>query len=623
MKNLKLSLCIFSVFSLIACSGGSGAAPAVTLLATTGTTINDIQGSAAASPLNGQTVTVSGIVTGDFQENDADAASNLGGFYIQQESPDADARTSDGIFVFDGNNPPTDVDVGDRVEITGTVNEHFDETQVKATAVRVVGSGIIQATDVNLPASDLTTNSDGDDIADLESYEGMLLRFPQQLRVSNLRFLERYGEVGLAQGDRPFQFTNSNASNAAAYRAHKKQLAARSLLLDDGMRSSNPSIIRHLNAGSTADYSIRLGDSITGMTGNLRFSRGSGGDGEASWRLMPTENISFANDNPRPGPPAIAGSLKIASFNVLNFFSNVDSGKATCGALNNQNCRGADSTQELKRQLEKTVTALQLMDADIVGLIELENNASASIGTIVNALNQRLGSARYAYVDTGTINDDAIKTGFIYNTVSVQTLGQFALLSSAIDARFDERRNRPALAQSFSVSSSGAVITVVVNHLKSKGSSCDSGGDPNTSDGQGNCNLTRSNAAAAIADWMAKDPTASGDPDFLIIGDLNAYLLEDPLTALKDAGFTSLLESNSEPYSFAFDAQVGALDHAVASPSLVGQVRETLEWHINADEPPLLDYNLEYGRDAGLFDGRLPYRASDHDPIIVGLDLTN
>jgi len=623
MKNLKLSLCIFSVFSLIACSGGSGAAPAVTLLATTGTTINDIQGSAAASPLNGQTVTVSGIVTGDFQENDADAASNLGGFYIQQESPDADARTSDGIFVFDGNNPPTDVDVGDRVEITGTVNEHFDETQVKATAVRVVGSGIIQATDVNLPASDLTTNSDGDDIADLESYEGMLLRFPQQLRVSNLRFLERYGEVGLAQGDRPFQFTNSNASNAAAYRAHKKQLAARSLLLDDGMRSSNPSIIRHLNAGSTADYSIRLGDSITGMTGNLRFSRGSGGDGEASWRLMPTENISFANDNPRPGPPAIAGSLKIASFNVLNFFSNVDSGKATCGALNNQNCRGADSTQELKRQLEKTVTALQLMDADIVGLIELENNASASIGMIVDALNQRLGSARYAYVDTGTINDDAIKTGFIYNTVSVQTLGQFALLSSAIDARFDERRNRPALAQSFSVSSSGAVITVVVNHLKSKGSSCDSGGDPNTSDGQGNCNLTRSNAAAAIADWMAKDPTASGDPDFLIIGDLNAYLLEDPLTALKDAGFTSLLESNSEPYSFAFDAQVGALDHAVASPSLVGQVRETLEWHINADEPPLLDYNLEYGRDAGLFDGRLPYRASDHDPIIVGLDLTN
>ena len=623
MKNLKLSLCIFSVFSLIACSGGSGAAPAVTLLATTGTTINDIQGSAAASPLNGQTVTVSGIVTGDFQENDADAASNLGGFYIQQESPDADARTSDGIFVFDGNNPPTDVDVGDRVEITGTVNEHFDETQVKATAVRVVGSGIIQATEVNLPASALTTNSDGDDIADLESYEGMLLRFPQQLRVSNLRFLERYGEVGLAQGDRPFQFTNSNASNAAAYRAHKKQLAARSLLLDDGMRSSNPSIIRHLNAGSTADYSIRLGDSITGMTGNLRFSRGSGGDGEASWRLMPTENISFANDNPRPGPPAIAGSLKIASFNVLNFFSNVDSGKATCGALNNQNCRGADSTQELKRQLEKTVTALQLMDADIVGLIELENNASASIGMIVDALNQRLGSARYAYVDTGTINDDAIKTGFIYNTVSVQTLGQFALLSSAIDARFDERRNRPALAQSFSVSSSGAVITVVVNHLKSKGSSCDSGGDPNTSDGQGNCNLTRSNAAAAIADWMAKDPTASGDPDFLIIGDLNAYLLEDPLTALKDAGFTSILESNSEPYSFAFDAQVGALDHAVASPSLVGQVRETLEWHINADEPPLLDYNLEYGRDAGLFDGRLPYRASDHDPIIVGLDLTN
>ena len=623
MKNFKLSLCIFSVFSLVACSDGSDAAPAAAVAPTSGTAITDIQSNGSASPLEGQTVTVSGIVTGDFQDNDADAANNLGGFYIQQESPDNDIETSDGLFAFDGNNPSTDVAIGDRVEVTGTVIEHFGETQVKATSVRVVGSGVIQATDVNLPAIGLTTNSDGDYIADLEAYEGMLVRFPQKLRVSNLRFLGRYGEVGLAQGERPFQFTNSNAPDTSAYIAHKKQLAARSLLLDDGMRSSNPSVIKHLTAGDAADYSIRLGDSVTGLTGNLRFSRGSGGNGEASWRLMPTENILFANDNPRPGPPVVAGSLTVSSFNVLNFFSNIDAGQAVCGPQNNQNCRGADSALELQRQLEKTVTALEVMAADIVGLIELENNATESIAVIVEALNQRTGTASYAYVDTGAINDDAIKTGFIYDTTSVQPTGTFALLTSAIDARFVEQLSRPALAQSFRVLSSDAVFTVVVNHLKSKGSSCESSGDPNTSDGQGNCNLTRSNAAAAIADWINTDPTASGDPDFLIIGDLNAYLLEDPLTALKNAGFTSLLESNNDPYSFAFDAQVGALDHAVASPSLVSQVRETLEWHINADEPPLLDYNLEYGRDASLFDGRLPYRASDHDPIIVGLDLTN
>jgi predicted extracellular nuclease len=357
-----------------------------------------------------------------------------------------------------------------------------------------------------------------------------------------------------------------------------------------------------------------LGDSITGVTGNLRYSRGSGGGGEEGWRLVATNDVQFADDNPRPGAPAIAGELRVSSFNVLNFFSNIDSGEALCGPLNEQNCRGADSTQELTRQLQKTVTALQIMAADIVGLIELENNAAASITAIVTALNERIGAETYAFVDTGTIDTDAIKTGFIYDTTTVRITGPFALLNAAVDPRFDSNRNRPALAQSFEVISSGAVFTIVVNHLKSKSSSCDAGGDPNIGDGQGNCNLTRSNAAAAIADWINTDPTSSGDTDFLIIGDLNAYLMEDPLNAFKNAGLASLLESITDPYSFAFDAQVGALDH---------EVRETMEWHINADEPQLLDYNLEHGRDASLFDPNSPYRVSDHDPIIIGLDLSN
>ncbi len=315
--------------------------------------------------------------------------------------------------------------------------------------------------------------------------------------------------------------------------------------------------------------------------------------------------------------------MRVASFNVLNFFSNIDTGADVCGPQGDDGCRGADSAEELARQLDKTVSAISMMGADIVGFIELENNAAESVATIVDALNIRIGGGAFAFVDTGTIHTDAIKTGFIYNASTVRTTGSFAVLDSSVDARFTDSRNRPALAQSFEWIASGAVITVVVNHLKSKGSSCDSIGDPNTRDGQGNCNLTRTNAAAAIADWVSTDPTGSGDNDFLIVGDLNAYLLEDPLTALKNAGLTSLLESNPNAYSFNFDAQSGALDHAVASASLVGQVSEVIEWHINADEPPLLDYNLENGRDAALFDPNSPYRASDHDPLIIGLDLTN
>ena len=58
-------------------------------------------------------------------------------------------------------------------------------------------------------------------------------------------------------------------------------------------------------------------------------------------------------------------------------------------------------------------------------------------------------------------------------------------------------------------------------------------------------------------------------------------------------------------------------------PSLADQVNEAREWHINADEPQLLDYNLEYDRDPELFDPGSPFRSSDHDPVVVDLDLVN
>lgn len=587
------------------------------------TSISEVQGSGPFSPLAGELVSISGIVTGDFQDNDSDNSNNLGGFYVQQEFADSDAMTSDGVFVFDGDNPPVDVKVGDRVDVQGTVNEYFDETQITAPTVTVIGRGAIQATDVSLPASGTTTNSDGDAIADLERYEGMLVRFPQTLTVSNLRNLEQFGAVGLSQGGRLYQFTNSNSPDAAAYSAHKELNARRKLELDDGMRSANPALIKHLYAGASSDYSIRTGDEITGVTGTLRYSRGSGRNGDETWRLMPTADLQFASVNPRPGSPSVGGSLRVASFNVLNFFSTVDSGQNVCGPQGDDNCRGADSARELDRQLARTASALALLDADIVGLMELENNRSDSLQMIVDALNGRIGANEYSFLETGTIHSDAIKTGFIYNSSTIGLIGSFAVLDRTVDSRFNDARNRPALAQAFEVSATGAVLNVVVNHLKSKGSSCDADGDPNLDDGQGNCNRTRTDAALAIADWVASDPTGSNDPDYLVIGDFNAYTREDPLSAFRNKGFTSLLEAHSNPYSFVFDAQAGALDHALATASLMPQVIDAVEWHINADEPALLDYNLENGRNPALFDPNSPYRASDHDPVVIGLDLTN
>lgn len=581
--------------------------------------ISTIQGDGPVSPFVDRRVAVRGVVSGDFQDGDADDNSNLGGFFVQSLPADG---PSAGLFVFDGPRPSIDVGVGDVVVVKGRVQEHFGETQLVAETVAVDGQKQPLAVELRLPVTAAAINDDGDPVPDLERFEGQLVRIAGPLVVTDVYELERYGAVRLAYEDRLYQFTNGNAPDRDGYESHRRRSAMRSIRLDDGRRAANVTPIRFLRGGSGTGGALRVGDTVREIEGNLRYSRGSGANGAPDWRLMPAGEPAFESTNPRPGAPDVDGAIRVASFNVLNYFSTIDRGQPVCGP-DNEGCRGADSDRERRRQLGKIVSALALIDADIVGLIELENNASQSLDDIVVALNERLGDARYAAIDTGTIGSGPIKTGFVYDATSVTPHGGFALLERSVDARFDDNRSRPALAQTFDTRAGGERLTVVVNHLKSKGSSCDEDGDANRGDGQGNCNGIRTAAAAALADWALNDPTGSDDPDVLVIGDLNAYLAEDPLRALKAAGFVNLLELGDEApaYSFVYDGQSGALDHALVTPSLLPQVVATIEWHINADEASLHDYNLEHGRDAALFDASSPYRSSDHDPVIIGLDL--
>ena len=92
---------------------------------------------------------------------------------------------------------------------------------------------------------------------------------------------------------------------------------------------------------------------------------------------------------------------------------------------------------------------------------------------------------------------------------------------------------------------------------------------PDTLDGQGNCNQVRVNAVNELMNWFATDPTGTGDPDILMLGDYNSYAMEDPITTLEVAGFTNLVESFVGPdaYSYVFDGQWGYLDQALGSAS--------------------------------------------------------
>ncbi len=593
------SLPFLVLIALAACSSGSNSSASTSPSGPDLTAIGEIQGSGASSPVVDQPVTIEAVVTGDFQDNDADTSRNLGGFYVQGAS-DGNPATSDGIFVFDGPSPATDVSTGDVVTVTGTVKEFFGETQIEADTVTVAGTGSVQPVAISLPADDF------------ERYEGMLVTFPQTLTVSQLRFFERFGEMLLSEGGRKFAYTNLNAPSVAGFETYQADVEARRVLLDDGRRDQNPGAVP----------SVRNGDEVTGLTGVMRYSRGSGEFGTEAYRLMPTIDPPFVTANPRPGAPQVDGTIKVATFNVNNFFTTIDTGQDICGPASSSSCRGADSALELERQLAKIVTVMAMMDADIVAMIELENNASASLAAIVDALNAAAGNAAWDFVDAGTIGGSVIKVGFIHKTGTVAPAGEPAILDNSADPRFDDTRNRPVLAQTFDTIPDGERLTVLALHLKSKGSDCDLAGDPDIGDGQGNCSSTRSLAAAAIIDWVETDPTGSGDPDFLVIGDFNTYTQGDAMTRFESAGYANLGASiiGDSAYSFEFRGQFGTLDHAVATSSLAVQAVDAVEWHINSDEAPLHDYNLEFGRDPDIFDPASPHRASDHDPLIIGID---
>jgi predicted extracellular nuclease len=280
----------------------------------------------------------------------------------------------------------------------------------------------------------------------------------------------------------------------------------------------------------------------------------------------------------------------------------------------------------------KTIPAILGADADVLGVNEIENDGygpQSAIAELVDQLNAATAPGTYAFIDVdaatrqvNAMGTDAIKVGLIYKPASVKPVGTTAALNSEafVNGGDGAPRSRPALAQAFEQPNRARFI-VTVNHLKSKGSTCDA---PDAGDGQGNCNAVRINAATQLVSWLATDPTETADPDVLIVGDLNSYAKEDPITVLLRGGYTNLIEARvgQEAYSYAFDGQWGYLDHALASSALVPQVTGVTEWHINADEPSVLDYNTNFkspGQVASLYADD-QYRIADHDPVLVGLN---
>ena len=595
------------------------------------TAIPAVQGAGETAAITGP-VTIRGVVVGDFEG----ASPALRGFYLQEPKGDGDPTTSDGIFVFDGGADL--VSNGQLVEVTGTAAEFQGQTQVTpttpaASSVTVCAtSAKVKPVSVRLPAASATA---------LERYEGMLVTLRQELTVSEHFQLGRFGQVVVSSGGKLEQPTAKYAPTdprSAALQAHND---LNQLIIDDATNAQNPDPIVFARGNApvgqnvlTAANTLRGGDTVEDAVGVLTYTWGGNAASPNAYRLRPVGALGgaarFKTENRRPsGVPSVGGTVQVASTNLLNYFNSFNAGTGCTFGVGGPkaDCRGAESAVELERQAAKEVAALTSLKADVVGVMEIENDGygpDSAIADLVGRLNAATAPGTWAYIDAdsavGRVNaagTDAIKVALLYRPAEVTPVPG---TTQVFDGAGAFERN--PVAQTFA-RRNGAKVTVVVNHLKSKGCDGATGADLDAGDGQGCFNARRTAEATALASWISGTVIpAAGDPDVLIVGDLNSYAKEDPIAVLKAAGYRDMIDAEGDrhPYSYVFDGQWGYLDHALASKSLRGQVSGAGDVHINADEPSVLDYNVNFKSPGQVTSLYAPdrFRNSDHDPVLIG-----
>lgn len=661
------------------------------------TPIPTIQGTGSGSQFATDTVTdKNGNITGKISPGTfmvRGVVTTLGqsltkGFYLTDPAGDGNPATSDGIFVYLNDsklatNYPT-LKPGAEVCLEARVEEYYGGTQLKPTFEANKARLQVTAQGLTVPTSVLLVN-EGETLAQaLNRHEGMRVRLDSS---SDLHLTRNYGfdykvyrnNVELSHKApllKPTQLHIASSPKAVALAAKN---GSNRLVVESDYKAQDGVLPWFPGWDADQGY-LRIGDQLTGLEGVIVYNKDA-------FRLVVPSDVTLSagallrtpEDDRQPAPARARGSnLRIGSFNVLNYFT---SHSSIGGALNvlckdqadadsAKGCnRGAKSQADFEKQRTKIVNAITEMDADLLGLMEMENNGfgdNSAINNLVTRLNeqQKDASKRYAYVRLPAslltsekfFGGDAIMVAMIYRP---------ALLTPASEAnviRMPEQRyttggvaktagQRDSLVQSFTVAGSKDPLTLVVNHLKSKGSGCYENGDGKTepADLQGKCTEFRVSAAKVLGEAVSKLPG-----QVLLVGDFNSYAKEDPIRVLTDynpaaserkivsASHTFIGDQSYEQLgrevtrsyglidlnvkfnkekaiSYSYDSELGTLDYALANPALASKVANVADWHINSFESSLFEYGNQYT--GTLLKSDNPFSASDHDPIIVDLKM--
>lgn len=566
-----------------------------------------------------QQYVIRGVITADYRYENG-----FSGLYIQTPDTKAKADSSNAIFVYlPAGSTITGGKVGEEVILKGRLTTYQNQLQIDQLSSNIQtcnsqAANLVSAMPLQLPFSSLTDTKGNAP----KRYQGMLVKIPQTLTVSENYNYGRFGELSLSLGRLYIPTNLYSAKSAEAVNLAKQNLLSK-IILDDGYNNQNrtPWLPQNFNAANT----LRTGYQLKNVEGILEYRFNA-------WRIQPIPNKTpelVMDTNPRQSTVITkdAKQIRVAAFNVLNYDNSP--------LIGVKPDRGANTVSEFNRQHSKTVNALKTIDADVYGLMEIANNGYAE-NSAVAYLTKALG-ADWKYVippNTAKLGTDVIAVAIIYNSKRVKPVGAAVVYDDMT------QKNRVTMAQSFQALSGGKIFTVVPNHLKSKGSCPEDKTlvDADQGDGQGCWNATRLTAVQKLTQWIATNPTKVEKPNYLLVGDMNSYAKEDPILAFEKANYKALLNDEKigqgkSAYSYVFgvasdlngNGGAGNLDHAIADAGLYPMVKRAFAWHINADEPTALDYNEEYktAEQITAFYNADAFRSSDHDPVIVDLDLND
>jgi 5'-nucleotidase len=603
--------------------------------------IDAIQGTTDVSQQVGHAVTTTGIITAAYPTG------GFNGFYLQTPGTggavDLTSHTaSDGIFVYSSATASA-VSIGDYVRVTGTVSEfnHLTELSVTAAAdlVQLDKSTVARPAPatVEFPATD----------AQRESLEGMLVAPQGPYTVTDNYDTNGYGEIALAHDSSPLvQPTAVAAYGSAEYQAVVERNAARKVTLDDGASTNylSPANQSKPLPWLTLAAPVRIGAPVT-FTRPVILDYRNG-----LWKLQPTAELTpavaadvqpatFANTR-TAAPARVGGNIRIATFNVLNYFPTTGDERTGCTFYNDRDgnpitvansdapgcgVRGAATEASFQRQQAKIVSAITALGADVVSLEEIENSAKlgvdrdAAVAILVAALNAK--GKVWDYVRTPTVapaaaDEDVIRTAFIFKKMVVKPVGESAILIGS--PAFTNARE--PLAQAFEPreGSRSSRILIVANHLKSKSPGGATG--DNADQGQGAFNADRVRQAQALLAFADQQKTRAKTDKVFLVGDFNSYEKEDPIATIVGAGYLDQVAKTGKQ-TYAFDGMIGSLDHVFASPAADRVVRGADVWNINSVESVGLEYSRFNYNVVNLYEPT-PYRSSDHDPVILGLALS-